>query len=39
MRSVRFFYEEDMNINIRCYILTFLYSKYIKYVEYMKRIN
>ena len=36
MRNIRFFFEEDMNINNKNNIFSLLYLKYIKCVEYMK---
>jgi hypothetical protein len=37
MRNIRFFFEEDMNVNNEYNIWTILYSKYVEYIKYLKR--
>ena len=36
MRNIRFFFEEDMDVNNEYNIWTLLYSKYVEYIEYLK---
>ena len=36
MRNIRFFFEEDMNINNENNIWSLIYSKYIEFIEYLK---
>ena len=37
MKNIRFFFEEDMNVDNEFNICELLYSKYIEYIEYLKR--
>ena len=36
MRNIRFFFEEDMNVDNEYNIWTLLYSKYVECIEYLK---
>jgi len=36
MRNIRFFFEEDMNVNNEYNIWTILYLKYIDCIDYLK---
>lgn len=36
MRNIRFFFEEDMNVNNEYNIWILLYSKYVECIEYLK---